>query len=194
MQSNDLPMTAPIRQVLSIDFGELRPRIETLAQADGLRTGPWIRRLLERTLQSAEFNEITVQSAGAANRSFDGNHVKFTARLSKAESAALAERAAAAGLSQSECLGRLLLSDRASATPMNAAWVNALADSNHQLVGAARSLNQIARAVSSSEALTASDGQYVLAVAKLVRDHVLLVSKQLAELQSSRRSQARNRA
>lgn len=187
-------MTAPLRQVLSIDFGVLRSRIEVQAKADGLRPGPWIRRVLEQTLQSSEIPGITEQPAGAANRSLDGDQVKFTARLSRAESAALADRAAVAGLSQSECLGRLLLSDRASSTPMNAAWVKALTDSNHQLVGAARSLNQIARTVSSSETFTASDGQYVLAVTKLVRDHVLLVSKQLAELQPTRRSRGRNRA
>jgi hypothetical protein len=186
-------MTTSTRHVLSIDFGELRPRIETQARAEGLRPGPWIKRLLERFLLSPGAAAEPGLAFAAANRHLDAEQVKFTARLSKDESAALATRAAAAGLSQSEFLGRLLLDDPVRTVPMNTAWVSALADSNHQLVGAARNLNQLARAANSSGALQSSDGQYVLAVAQLVREHVLMVSKQLLELQSSRRTTGRSR-
>lgn len=184
-------MTSSTRQVLSIDFGGLKHQIERQAKSEGLRPGPWIRRLLEHALRCPSSTDAREAATTAANRHLDGDQVKFTARLSKEESAALAKRAAAAGLSQSEFVGRLLLDDSARTGPMNAAWIRALCDSNHQLVGASRNLNQLARAANTSGVLRSSDVQHILAVTKLVREHVTMVAKQLAELQSSRRTTGR---
>lgn len=188
-------MSDPTRQVLSIDLGELRARIETRAAAAGLRPGPWIRLQLEHLLQSAgiEAADTAPMDPPRTSRRREADGVKFTARLSPEESAALLARAHAAGLSQSEFIGRLILEQDAGATSHKSELVAAITHSNHLLVGIARDLQAGAHLKSSAAPLTAPDRRHILAVTHAVREHVTWVSRQLAQLQVSRRSLARSR-
>ena len=185
-------MSAPPRQVLSVDVGELRHPIETRAAAEGLRPGPWIRRLVTQALSDAPSDGPTRLATGTEpSRRDPADLVKFTARLTTAQATVLARRAAQAGLSRTEFLARLLMDELPIVAPMDGHLSAALIDHNHQLVALGRNLNQIARNLNAYPGrMTASERDFIVAVTRTTREHVERMARFLAE-QPSRRPRPR---
>lgn len=185
-------MSASPRQVLSVDVGELRHPIETRAAAEGLRPGPWIRRLVAQALSAAPADELPRPATDTdPSRRDPADLVKFTARLTATQATVLARRAAQAGLSRTEFLARLLMDERPTVAPMDGHQSAALIDHNHQLVALGRNLNQIARNLNAYPGrMTASERAFIVAVTRTTREYVERMARFLAE-QPSRRLQPR---
>lgn len=187
-------MSGSARQILSVDVGPLRERIEARAAAEGRRAGPWVRQVLEAALGASEEAGDPRHVPGtrpAANRRLQGGWVKLTARLTQDESALLAAAAALAGLSQAEYVGRLVREEGAGTVVPSAELLALLTDSNQQLAALGRQLRQVARSLPAEPGTPGdSDRAQLLAVAQAVQDQVTALAQALGEWHATRRSKA----
>ncbi|WP_084267336.1 plasmid mobilization protein [Azohydromonas lata] len=177
------------RQLLVVDVGPLKPLIASCAAQAGKPPTTWARELMAQAVEALGAGPAP-ERPSPKRPARNGNLVKFFARLTPEEAAAIKASAKTAGLSQSEYVGRLAMNPTAAGA-VGVPALQALAESNRQLLAIGRNLNQIARTLNESPGqMTGADHALILRVAELARAHVELTASVIAELSVTRRSAA----
>ena len=177
------------RQLLVVDVGPLKPLIAACAAQANKPPTTWARELMAQAVEALGAGPIPERST-PRRPARNGNLVKFFARLTPEEAAAIKAAAKTAGLSQSEYVARLAMNPAVAGT-IGVPALQALAESNRQLLAIGRNLNQIARMLNEYPGrMTRADQALILKVAELARAHVELAAGVIAELSVTRRSAA----
>lgn len=178
------PKKGARRSTLSVDLGPLRQAVDARAEADGLKPADVVRRALKAHLQG--------QSEGAKvapmSEAEDG---VYRPALTAADAAALDQLMALTGARSRVVVLRSLI----RGTPLYAAAnapgaganlamaVQSLIASNHQLVGLARNVNQIAKSLHVAPGKTTGADRLVLqASAGAIREHLEAAARLAGEL------------
>ncbi len=178
------PKTSARRSTLNIDLGPLRGAVDARAAADGVRPADVVRRALQAHLQGELESDGAVE---AKAREPDA----YRPALAAADAAALDRLMALTGARSRVVVLRSLIQGTplfAAATAPGAGAnlakaVQSLITSNHQLVGMARNLNQIARSLHFAPGKTTGADRLVLqASAGTIREHLEVASRLAGEL------------
>jgi hypothetical protein len=175
------------RQLLVVDLGPLKADIARCAKDAGMLPTPWAREALEQAVRAAGVTPRTSPPAPARKRKLDGEAVRFDVRLLPAEHAQLVSASAAAGLSRTEYMARLLMSPTASVPgPKTLAT---LAESTYQLQRLGGNFNQLLKHLNDKPGqLTSADRQLIRDVAQATQEHVKKAARFLADYSATRRT------
>lgn len=191
-----MPDAPTKRHVLTVNVGPLHEQIQAHCDSVGMKPARWGLRVVEAALRALGRDtpeRPTARTAPHRRPYVDG--VKFTARLTQAESQALVSSAQAAGLSQAEYIGRLLTTPAAVAPAELRSALQALIQSNVQLAALARHLNQIVHALDATPgALSAQDRHVVQESCRAAREHIDAARSVVDQLSITRRQAGRRRA
>lgn len=174
------------RQLMVIDLGPLKEDVAKLASAQGMRPTPWARAALEAAVKAAGVTP-SLKPAMPSPRRLDSTTVRFDMRLLPAEHQTLAELASSEKLSMAEYMARLLMSP--TNTVVGPRTLEALAQSNYQLMKLAGSFNQLMRHLHMEPGqLTEADCQLIRDTAEAAQAHIKQASKFIADYSATRRT------
>jgi hypothetical protein len=183
------------RHVLTVNVGPLHEQIVAHCASVGLKPARWGLQVVEAAVKELGMDtpeRATARTAPHRHPYADG--VKFTAQLTKAESAALVKSAQAAGLSQAEYIGRLVTMPAAVTPTELRSALQALSQSNVQLAAIGRNVNQIAHALNAAPgALSEQERHVIQDTCRAIREHIDAARAVVDQLSITRRQAGHRR-
>lgn len=181
------------RDLTSFDLSELREPWEAYCKTNGISSGDALREAIRKlTATTGDVSSLPAQrtegGALSAMQTFtmreksEKRRVQLALRLSESERFAISERAKADGFKHSQQWIIALIRARLTDEPQfGAKEVEALGESNHQLLAIGRNLNQIAHALNASRgnSTVQYDAELVDALATAIKLHVKKVGDAL---------------
>lgn len=171
------------QQLLTVDLKELKPRVLKVAETAGKRPSAWARDVIAQAVQADPPSPAAAPAPNFAN----GESAKFTLQFEKSEHARLGELARAEGLTRAQWLRHRVRQPNAPVIPTE--HVDALVQSNYQLAGLGRNLNQIARSLNAYPGrTTAAERAAIDQAVTAIRDHLAMAACVMAALPQTGRT------